>query len=219
MILQSEYPLLGRTLCEWLKNIAGKLSLLILVLGPLCAHAPGQDVDQSVSRLLEVKAVESTFSRPRRINGPLEIAAEDARPNPFSFEDATIIERAAFELTNNARVASGFPPLTWDSQLCRLARAHSEDMARRAFFDHETPEGLRPKERARMFGVYGFRVIAENIAYNKGYEDPAALAVERWLKSSSHRANILYNRFQYSAIGSYVSSDGSVYLTQVFVSR
>jgi uncharacterized protein YkwD len=92
-------------------------------------------------------------------------------------------------------------------------------MARRAFFDHETPEGLRPKERARASGVYGFKVIAENIAYNKGYEDPAALAVDRWLNSSGHRANILYNRFQYSAIGSYVSSDGSVYLTQVFISR
>jgi uncharacterized protein YkwD len=219
MILQRAYPLLGRNLCALSKNFARTMNILVLALVAFCANAGAQAVDPRVSRLLEVKAVESTFSRPRRIDVPVIPTAETATASPFSFQDATSFERTAFELTNEARVASGLRPLQWDAELCRLARAHSEDMARRAFFDHETPEGLRPKERARAFGVYGFRVIAENIAYNKGYDDPAALAVNRWLSSSGHRANILYNRFQYSAIGSYVSSDGSVYLTQVFISR
>jgi uncharacterized protein YkwD len=181
--------------------------------------AAGQKVQpQPVSHLIEENTGASRYARARRVRAP-GLNSENASTNPFSFQHATAIERTAFELTNEARVASGLQPLMWDSELCRLARAHSEDMARRAFFDHETPEGLRPKERARASGVYGFKVIAENIAYNKGYEDPAALAVDRWLNSSGHRANILYNRFQYSAIGSYVSSDGSVYLTQVFISR
>jgi len=92
-------------------------------------------------------------------------------------------------------------------------------MARLNFFAHETPEGLRLKERARASGILHFRVIAENIAYNKGYEDPGAFAVERWMISSGHRGNILYVGFQSSAIGSYVSADGSVFLTQVFISR
>jgi uncharacterized protein YkwD len=62
-------------------------------------------------------------------------------------------------------------------------------------------------------------VLGENIAYNKGYDDPGAFAVERWMLSSVHRGNILYPGFQASAIGSYVSTDGSVYLTQVFITR
>jgi uncharacterized protein YkwD len=62
-------------------------------------------------------------------------------------------------------------------------------------------------------------VIGENIAYNKGYADPGGFAVERWLISDGHRANMLYAGFQAAAIGSYVAADGSVYLTQVFIAR
>jgi uncharacterized protein YkwD len=91
-------------------------------------------------------------------------------------------------------------------------------MARQGYFSHETLEGLQVKDRARASGVPRFRVIGENIAYNKGYEDPGGFAVERWMISPGHRANILYG-FEASAIGSYVSTDGSVYLTQVFIAR
>jgi len=136
-----------------------------------------------------------------------------------SVDDASAIERRAFDRTNEERVKSGLSPLVWDAELCRMARIHSENMARMGFFGHETPEGLRLKERARSMGIVHFRVIAENIAYNKGYQDPGAFAVERWMISAGHRANILYVGFQASAIGSYVSKDGSVYLTQVFINR
>jgi uncharacterized protein YkwD len=138
---------------------------------------------------------------------------------PPALDDASAIERSAFEKTNQARVGNGLPAFTWDAELCRLARAHSEDMARQGYFSHETPDGLALKDRARAMGIPRFRVIGENIAYNKGYEDPGAFAVERWLNSGAHRANILYVGFQASAIGSYISTDGSVYLTQVFINR
>ncbi|HSS21405.1 MAG TPA: CAP domain-containing protein [Pyrinomonadaceae bacterium] len=134
-------------------------------------------------------------------------------------ESATLIEQRAFEQTNTARVENGLSQLTWDPELCRLARAHSERMALQGFFSHKTPEGLELKDRARAGGIVHFRVIGENIAYNKGYDDPGSFAVERWMTSSGHRANILYAGFQSGAIGSYVSADGSVYLTQIFIAR
>jgi uncharacterized protein YkwD len=216
MLLHSRRPTSHSYLCTQ----TAKLSVLLFVSLLLFGTAAGQEVQpQPVSRLIDDQAGASGYARARLVSSAVLDNSGNAPISPFSFQHATPIERTAFQLTNDARVASGLQPLEWEAELCRLARAHSEDMARRAFFDHETPEGLRPKERARAFGVYRFRVIAENIAYNKGYEDPAALAVDRWLNSSGHRANILSNRFQYSAIGSYVSSDGSVYLTQVFISR
>jgi len=110
-------------------------------------------------------------------------------------------------------------PLAWDADLCRMAREHSESMGREGYFSHETLEGLQLKDRARGTGIPRFRVIGENIAYNKGYEDPGGFAVERWMISPGHRANILYIGFQASAIGSYISTDGSVYLTQIFIAR
>jgi uncharacterized protein YkwD len=100
-----------------------------------------------------------------------------------------------------------------------MARVHAENMATLGFFAHETPDGFRLKDRARAMGILRFKVLGENIAYNQGYEDPGAFAVERWMTSPGHRANILYRGFQASAIGSFVASDGSVYLAQVFITR
>jgi len=117
------------------------------------------------------------------------------------------------------RQRNGLTPLLWDPELCRMARLHSEKMARERFFAHETPAGQRLRDRARSNGIGRFKVLAENIAYNQGFEDPGAFAVERWMISSKHRANILYNEFQSAAVGVFVADDGSVYLTQAFIAR
>jgi len=68
-------------------------------------------------------------------------------------------------------------------------------------------------------GILHFKAMGENIAYNRGYDDAGAVVVERWMISPEHRANILYSDFQASAVGSFVSADGAVYLTQVFITR
>lgn len=171
-----------------------------------------------VARLISSSVV-NTVSRPRRVEGisggvlPISAAAAPL------IDEANAIERTAFTKTNEARVQNGLVALTWDPVLCLMARTHSQEMAERGYFAHETPEGLEPKDRVRALGILHFRVLAENIAYNKGFADPGAFAVERWMTSGGHRANILYVGFQASAIGSYVAADGTVYLTQVFITR
>lgn len=195
---------------------------MLLALVAFCQAGSAQNLrPASLAHLVSEPVAELSHSGPRQASATEGLSAlADATPavSP-SIDDATTIERRAFDRTNEERVKSGLAPLVWDSELCRMARLHSENMARLGFFAHETPDGLRLKERARSLGILHFRVIAENIAYNKGYEDPGAFAVERWMISAGHRANILYIGFQASAIGSYVSGDGSVYLTQVFINR
>src|SRR6266851_4793110 len=174
---------------------------------------------QPMARLISSSVINAA-SRPRRVEENSSPTSEvSTAPSLPSFDDASTIERTAFEKTNEARLRNGLPPLAWDPLLCRMARMHSEDMAQRGYFAHETPEGLEPKDRGRALGILHFRVLGENIAYNKGFADPGAFAVERWMLSSGHRANILYIGFQASAVGSYVAADGSVYLTQVFITR
>ncbi|HEX7228657.1 MAG TPA: CAP domain-containing protein [Candidatus Binatia bacterium] len=129
------------------------------------------------------------------------------------------IERRAFDETNVIRVKNGLPPFVWDSDVCRMARTHSENMSRLGFFSHVTPEGLRLRDRARVAGILQFSVLGENIAFNQGYDDPGAFAVERWMLSPKHRDNILSLEFRAMAIGSFVAPDGSVYLTQTFITR
>jgi uncharacterized protein YkwD len=133
--------------------------------------------------------------------------------------EANPIERRAFEETNRERVKNGLPEFAWDPELCRMARNHSEDMARQGYFSHISPNGQRLRDRARAVGIVHYQVLGENIAYNLGYDDPGAFAVERWMVSPGHRANILYTGFKAMAIGTFVAADGSVYLTQSFISR
>lgn len=168
-----------------------------------------------VAHLFSVPGTTSaSATRPRRVTA----VAATMTGSP-SLDEATEIERRAFELTNVARVDNGLPPLAWDPDLCRMARNYSERMVRQGFFAHESPDGLQPKDRARAIGILHFRVLGENIAYNQGFDDPGGFAVERWMISPGHRANILSNLFEQSAIGSYVAPDGTVYLTQEFIKR
>ena len=158
-------------------------------------------------------------TRPRRV----DTAAKNAPVvNPIgapSLEDATPIEKKAFDQTNAERIKNGLLPLAWDAALCRMARSNSENMARLGYFSHETPQGQKLRDRARAAGIIHYTVLGENIAYNFGYDDPGAFAVERWMLSAGHRANILNTEFKAMAIGSFVTADGSVFITQTFIAR
>jgi uncharacterized protein YkwD len=195
--------------------VAFSFAILLLILLGTHQNTQAQNAQGvPVAHLFSVPNNPITSTRPRRVTTP----ATSMTGSP-SLGEATEIERRAFDLTNAARIENGLPPLVWDSELCRIARNHSESMVRKGFFAHETPDGLQPKDRARAAGILHFKVLGENIAYNQGYDDPGGFAVERWLISPGHRANILSNLFEQSAIGSFVAPDGTVYLTQEFIKR
>ncbi len=215
-------PLVSETLSSKIKTYSIVSSCLLFSLLALSQVTSAQNIQpRPVARLVSGPLNVVARSRPRRVSteaGRPAVMDAYAFASP-SIAEATEIERRAFEETNKVRVENGLTRLAWDGELCRMARAHSEDMARQGYFSHETLEGLQLKDRARATGIPHFRVIGENIAYNKGYQDPGGFAVERWMISPGHRANILYVGFQASAIGSYVSTDGSVYVTQIFIAR
>jgi uncharacterized protein YkwD len=170
--------------------------IAVLIVGVMAGSAIAQE---PVARLI-------TLSGPiaARASAPVE-------PNE--------IEKRAFEQTNLVRVKNGLAPFNWDADICLMARSHSENMSRRKYFSHVTPDGLRLRDRARAAGILRFSVLGENIAYTQGYDDPATFAVEQWMQSSKHRANILSTEFRAMAIGSFVAPDGSIYLTQTFITR
>lgn len=131
---------------------------------------------------------------------------------------ANSLERQAFDLINAARVRNRLPPLAWDGALCRVARAHSENMGRRNFFDHEAPDGSSLLDRINASGIV-WRSLGENIAYNQGLVDPVRVAVEQWMNSPKHLGNIMRAKYTHTAIGVARTTDGRVYLTQIFMMR
>ncbi|MGH9943018.1 MAG: CAP domain-containing protein [Pyrinomonadaceae bacterium] len=172
----------------------------------------------------EDSATKAEASRPRLVTARARRIDSVGETLPAEYAHVaagqpTNLERKAFELINEQRRANGAAPLAWDTELSRVARIHSEEMARRNFFDHVGKDGRGVAERARLCGVTGWRALAENIAYNQGFDDPAGFAVERWLKSAKHRENLLRATFTHTAVGVAEASDGRVYFTQVFISR
>lgn len=100
---------------------------------------------------------------------------------------------------NAARASAGLPLLVSDHRLDSAALAHATDMAANGFFAHAGSDGSTPGKRALAAGCRWTRV-AENIA--SGQTIPAA-AIELWLQSPGHRANILgpYDRLGQARAG------------------
>ena len=122
------------------------------------------------------------------------------------------VERAI----NRLRRESGLKALNGRSDLREVARLHSEDMAARGYFAHESPDGDGPGARARRGGVR-FRTVAENLAQTPGMDDPVAALVEGWMASKGHRANLLDPRFLFTGVGVAVDGNGMLLVTQLFL--
>lgn len=158
----------------------------------------------------------STFTtRPRIINASHAGAAISSS----AAVSATADERRAFELVNAERRARGESALVWDAELTRMARLHSEKMARQNFFSHSGPDGQGLRERSRASGIVGFKALGENLAYNKGFADAASSAVVGWMRSEGHRDNILNAEYTRTGVGIARAADGRIYFTQVFIAR
>ncbi len=133
------------------------------------------------------------------------------------------VENLVFELTNRVRRAKGLPPLVKDEELTQVARAYSDDMLVRRFFDHTTPDGVSFDERISGRYPYRVRTLGENIWTALGYNPVnrhrvAQEIVDDWMSSPGHRANILDPDFTHLGVG--VSArHRTVLATQEFVGR
>lgn len=184
----------------------------ILTFGLLAAFAvitPAQTTNKNQGptavRLAGAESIEELF-RPRRVENSAVV-------------NVKAVERVAFEMLNKKRADNGLAPLVWSDDLESVARQHSQNMAEFQFFSHRGLDNKLVSDRADKAGVGRWRAIGENIAFNRGYDDPVAKAVELWLDSPSHRRNLLSNTWKESAVGVAVAEDGSYYFTQVFLAR
>lgn len=117
---------------------------------------------------------------------------------------------------NRIRAEVGLSPQLAVPELSAIARLHSEDMARRGFFAHTTPEGHDLSARAQ--GLHsGFLRLAENIGRNRGQEEPVKAVIAGWMKSAPHRSHLLDADLSRCGVGIAMDERGSFYFTQVFM--
>jgi hypothetical protein len=94
--------------------------------------------------------------------------------------------------TNQQRNADHEAGLQLNNKLSAAAQAKANDMVRRNYWAHNTPDGYAPWTFISQAG-YRFTSTGENLAY--GFNDSSAL-VNGWMNSVEHRANVLNADYQ-----------------------
>ena len=112
----------------------------------------------------------------------------------------TSVEKQMLDLHNQTRARHGLSRLCVHPALQRAARGHSADMIRRDYFAHGNVGA-----RLHNYG-YRWRTYGENIAYGSGSSGAPNAIFNAWMKSSSHRPNILGRQFREVGIGAVVGT-------------
>ncbi|MBO8190663.1 CAP domain-containing protein [Streptomyces oryzae] len=119
-------------------------------------------------------------------------------------------ESEVLALVNQERAKAGCRPLKADKRLASLAGEYSEDMARRGFFSHTSPDGKSPWDRAEAAGISDLG--GENIARGQAN---ARSVMDSWMHSPGHRANILNCDYRTLGVGAHFA-EGGPWWTQDF---
>lgn len=140
---------------------------------------------------------------------------------PASVDPIDQAEQWLFDLTNGERARHGLGLLERDLELSTAARLHSEDMLRRAFFDHVNPDRESPGDRVARTPARGTGAIGENIWMRSGSAAPELStlieeAIADLMASAAHRDNMLRPGFTRLGVGAAINGS-DVRLTQVFM--
>jgi uncharacterized protein YkwD len=111
-------------------------------------------------------------------------------------------------LVNAHRRSVHCPELVWMQTVANAAQGHADDMARRNYFAHQSPEGQGPTDRLAAQRV-SYRAMGENIAQHPGTPRDV---LNGWLASPGHRQNLERCTYTHHGIG---LRDG--YWTHLFI--
>lgn len=190
------------------------LSLGLLVAFSATSFAQTPNAQKPVAmRIATGGSLIETESRPRRVDEQVSGVRSIVINSPAQ------VERTAFALLNQKRAEKGLKPLVWNDKVAAVARLHSQNMAEFQFFSHRGLDGKLVSDRADRLGLGGWAAIGENIAFNRGFDDPISKAVNLWLGSATHYQNLMDANWHESAVGVAISADGSYYFTQVFLRK
>ncbi|RCJ15860.1 alkaline-shock protein [Nostoc sp. ATCC 43529] len=155
-------------------------------------------------------AIATSVTEPNLIPMSSHISSDTVKIAQSTINTAAI-EQSVFTQINNYRASKGLTKLTRNSAIDNQARIHSQNMASgKVAFGHT---GFQ--DRLKAIGI-SYTAAGENVAYNQGSTDPATQAVQGWLKSPGHLANIVGN-YNLTGVGVASNSKGQIYFTQIFL--
>jgi hypothetical protein len=105
---------------------------------------------------------------------------------------ANISPQEVIRLTNEKRLEAGLPGLREDPVLSQAALAKGVHMIENGYWAHVAPDGTKPWAFFINSG-YRYRYAGENLA--RDFSN-ASGAVDAWMASSSHRENLLSDKYK-----------------------
>lgn len=104
---------------------------------------------------------------------------------------SSITPQQLLNATNTQRLQTGEKGLTINAQLQNAAQNKAEDMVKRNYWSHKTPEGKDPWAFIANEN-YQYQKAGENLAY--GFNDSTS-TIDGWMNSDSHKRNLLDKDF------------------------
>ena len=123
-------------------------------------------------------------------------------------------EKEVLNLINKQRTNNGLKTLTMDTGAQKVARVKAQDMVDNNYFSHDSPTYGSPFDMLKSFKV-SYKTAGENIAGNSTNSG----AVNAWMNSSGHKANILNSSFNYTGIGVVSSKKYGKVFVQIFIGK
>lgn len=130
---------------------------------------------------------------------------------PYNLQPA---EKQILDLVNAKRKSFGLNTLKIDAALESMAQAKSKEMVNKNYFSHNSPKYGSPFNMMKNYRIK-YRAAGENIAGSATIKD----AFNAWMKSKSHKDNILNKDFNYTGIGVCTSQTYGNVIVQEFVGR
>jgi uncharacterized protein YkwD len=109
----------------------------------------------------------------------------------------------AFNYLNQLRAEKKLRIISWDERAYKMAVERSKDMYERNYFSHLTPEGKCMQTLKLDYGFSSRETVAENIWMISGGRANPQEALNSWITSPGHYANLFYKDHVKGAIGCY----------------
>lgn len=124
-------------------------------------------------------------------------------------------QKDILKYVNRERKSADLKPLKLNKKLNSIAVIKAKDMAAEKKLSHTSRKFGTTFNLLKKKGIK-FGAAAENIA--RGHNTPE-FVMERWMKSSGHRKNILGREYDEIGIGRAADNEGKLYWVQIFTKK
>lgn len=215
-------------------TLAAIISTFFLYRSHIFSPQQTASVIKATEPTIQENVTETTFVETTPVSTDADESVPETSPTPAdtTVEKSIVIEKLPItetdmgtltsqiqSLTNLSRSQNNLPNLTLDTALSAIAKKRSEEMIRENYFSHTSPSGCDIACQMKNSG-YQTLTWGENLARSKNYHlytvpELAQTFVTDWLKSSTHRDNLLSKKFTHQGIG--IASEGQrIIITVVF---